>query len=242
MNQGLNIRPTCWLCLPMLLSACVFTDGGAKSGNTVSYAAEFRIIQIDASASAATQLAVHACAGLNNRKLGGSIFVQTDPDVAQARLDGAILGDELWLDTLNLQASATLTVADFLNECVAEFGGCLRYSYMNQQEILPAILTAAAALGVPPLADESPLTCPNPVLDATKVFAEKTTQLLSTQHVYENYLDQTSGIAMLNPGYNREDDDKADPDLIEDMPAVLIDFVFSRKLFVTYLVNEKWYP
>lgn len=205
--------------------------------DTEKYATSFRVVRIAAPATAATQLAVHACAGLANRKLGGSVFVQTDEDVAQSRIDGALLKDELWLDTLGLEPSATVSATDFLNECVAEFGGCVRYSYEKQQAILPAILTAAAALGVVPLADESPLQCQDPVLDATQVFKDKTTQLQATEYVYENHLADTTGLAMLNPGYDREPEDLANPSLIEDMPPALIDFVFARKLFVTFLVN-----
>lgn len=226
-------------CLALLLPlpACKATEENDRTVAQVEYAAEFRIVRIDASASTATQLAVHACAGLFNRRLGGSVFVQTDEDVPQSRIDGALLRDERWLETLNLTPAATVGFQEFLNECVAEFDDCVRYSYATQQEILPAILTAAAAQGAVPLDVEAPVACPAPVLDAVKVFADKPTQLLSTQYVYENFLAQTSGLAMLNPGYNREPKDLANPDMLEDMPVALIDFVFSRKLFVTFLIN-----
>jgi hypothetical protein len=255
------------LLLPMLLVACssskketestvdVAADGsGSGSGDTSTegsadasadttpepeptYAESFRIVRIDASASVPTQLAVHACAGLYNRREGGSIFVQTDPDVQQANIDGAALQDETWLPALGLSAAGTVTASDFLTECRAAFNGCVRYSYDTQHEILPAILTVAAAEGVPPLADEAPLPCANPTVDATVVFADKTTQLDATQFVYENYLGDTTGLAMLNPGYDRFAADKANPPLIDDMPTALVDFVFARKLFVIFLVN-----
>lgn len=232
--------------LPLLsvaLAALAASMPGCKSGGdenpgaTGNYAKAFRVVRISAPASAATQLAVHACAGLANRKLGGSVFVQTDEDVPQSRIDGAVLKDELWFASLGLTPSSTVGVAEFLTECVDMFNGCVRYSYEKQHEILPAILTASAALGVAPLADESPLQCKNPVLDATQVFKDKTTQYLSTKYVYENHLAQTTGIAMLNPGYEHAAEDLSNPKLIGDMSAALIDFVFSRKLFVTFLVN-----
>lgn len=229
--------------LYVTLAALATALPGCKSGDDANlapegnYATSFRVVRITAPASAATQLAVHACAGLANRRLGGSVFVQTDEDVPQSRIDGAVLKDELWFASLGLTPSGTVGAAEFLNECVEAFDGCVRYSYEKQHEILPAILTASAALGVPPLADESPLQCESPVLDATQVFKDKTTQLLSTQYVYENHLAQTTGIAMLNPGYEHEAADLSSPKLIGDMPTALIDFVFSRKLFVTFLVN-----
>ncbi len=219
------------------LASCDPEPAVSTSGEPIEYADAFRIVRIGTDASAATRLSVHACAGLNNRRLGGSVFVQTDTGVDQALLDGAFLQDEQWLPELGLSGSETVGADEFLNECVADFDGCVRYSYESQQEILPAILTASAALGVPPLADESPVSCDNPTLDATREFADRDTQLLSTQYVYDNYLDQTSGLAMLNPGYNREAEDLANPELIEDMPVALVDFVFARKLFVVFMIN-----
>ena len=62
--------------LALLLLACA-CDRGPR------YAESFTVVHIRAGDNVATQLAVHACAGLQNRRLGGSIFVQTDADVAQ---------------------------------------------------------------------------------------------------------------------------------------------------------------
>lgn len=208
----------------------------AKTGEAERYAEAFRVVRVDVSASVPTQLAVHACAGLRNRELGGSVFVQTDEDVPQSRIDGAGLKDELWLETLGLRPTGSEPYAEFLSACLADFG-CARYDYGAQQEILPAILTASAALGVVPLAEQSPLRCETPAFDAVQAFAGKDSQLASTRYVYENHLDKTTGLAMLNPGYDREPEDLANPGLIEDMPVALIDLVFSRRLFVVFLIN-----
>lgn len=221
--------------LAAALAACNTGDDKPAAGG--NYAKDFQIVYVDAAASPATQLAVHACAGLHNRKLGGSVFVGADPKVPQTRIDGAVSEDEAWLTQLNLTASSTVDTTTFLNECVETFGGCVRYTYAKQHEILPAILTTAAALGVPPLDDGAKVTCKAPTLDATQVFQDKTTQYLSTKYAYENYLHQTTGLAMLNPGYEHETEDLAHPALVDDMPPALIDFVFERKLFVTFLVN-----
>lgn len=214
--------------IALLLAAC---DDGPR------YAESFTVVHLRAGDSVATQLAVHACAGLQNRRLGGSVFVQTDADVPQATLDGALVDDGIWLEALGLAGEAELEAAPFLETCVKEARGCLRYSYAAQQEILPAILTVAAAKGLPPLADESPFPCERPDIDALELFAGQDTQLLSTEVARQTALAETSGLAMLNPGYDRHADDLSDPELIEDMPMALIDLVFSRKLFVTFLVN-----
>ena len=216
MKTWMHVSTAVGVAAMSLLAACKAAEDPERVADRVAYAEEFRTVRIDATASTATQLAVHACAGLFNRRLGGSVFVQTDEDVPMSRIDGALLRDEHWLATLGLAPAATVEYAAFLNECVTEFDGCVRYSYATQQEILPAILTAAAAHGVPPLDVETPIACPAPVLDAVEVFADKATQLLSTQYVYENLLAQTSGLAMLNPGYNHEPEDLANPDMHAD--------------------------
>ncbi|MFZ4739201.1 MAG: hypothetical protein ACOYM9_24810 [Bradymonadia bacterium] len=203
----------------------------------VNYAETFRAVRIDASFTPAEQLSVHACAGLYNARLGGSVLVVTDEDVPQAGIDGSFVRDELWLEPLELAPSETVPARDFLSACVADFGGCVRYTHTTQREFLPSILTAAAALGVPMLADESELSCLDPTFDATEVFAGFTTQREATEFVYQNFLGQTTGLAMLNPGYDRFASDLSAPALVDEMPVALIDFVFSRRLFVVFLVN-----
>ncbi|MCA9535847.1 MAG: hypothetical protein KC593_19310, partial [Myxococcales bacterium] len=236
MRTPLTLRQSHPLRVPApLLGACLALASWTCTPSA-RYADEFRTVHVRASDSVATQLATHACAGLYNRRLGGSVFVQSDADVPQAAIDGAIAQDELWLDALGLESARDQEVPEFLAECVADFG-CVRYSYEAQQEILPSIMTVAAVRGAPMLSDEAPIRCEDPLVDATLEFAGKDTQLLATQHVYENYLEQTTGLAMLNPGYNRSPADLANPEISENMSIALVDYVFERRLFVAFLVN-----
>jgi hypothetical protein len=224
-----------------LVGACgraeVSDDKGAAADTGATYAEAFRSVRVDASLSVPDQLAVHACAGLYNRRLGGSVFVQTDEDVPQSSIDGAVLRDEVWLETLGLTPSETVGAQAFLDGCVADFGGCVHYDYATQQTLLPAILTAAAATGVVPLSTGSIAACAAPNIDAVDVFADRATPIAATDYAREVYLKDTTGLAMLNPGYNRQPADLANPDVTDDMPVALVDLVFSRKLFVTFLVN-----
>jgi len=68
--------------------ACGDDDRG---GEVVRYASEFTAVEIDPGAPATLQLAVQACAGLYNRELGGSIYIQMEAH------------DEQWLDELDLE-------------------------------------------------------------------------------------------------------------------------------------------
>ena len=221
----------------IMLSACQSSAVTQPVPEGPSYADAFTIVHIDKTVDTPTQLAVHACAGLHNRELGGSIFVQTDEDVPSSKIDGAVANDQIWLAPLGLKAAATVPARDFLAQCVQRFNGCVAFSYPEQQEIMPAIFTSAAALGAVPVTNESELSCKSIALDARAVFADKKTQLLSTKYAYENYLTMTTGLAMLNPGYNQQPEDQSNPDINSDTQTALVDFVFSRKLFVTFLVN-----
>ncbi|UCD85545.1 MAG: hypothetical protein JSU92_04975, partial [Deltaproteobacteria bacterium] len=196
-----------------------------RGGEVVRYASEFTAVEIDPGAPTTLQLAVQACAGLYNRELGGSIYIQKEAH------------DEQWLDELDLEPSEVVNALDFLDECVAEFQSCVRYSYDDQQELLPSILTVAAALGAVPLDVGPTVACGDVAFDATLEFEERNTPYLATKYVFKNYIEQTTGLAMLNPGYDLHASDLSNPELTRDMPSAMVDFVFSQKLFVVFLVN-----
>lgn len=189
------------------------------------YAREFTVVEVDSAAPVTLQLAVQACVGLHNRRLGGSVYVRQEAH------------DDLWLNELELAPSAVVDAGDFLDACVAEFPACVRYAYGDQQELLPPILTVAAALGAVPLDVGLNVPCEEVVFDATVEFAGRNTPYLATKFVFDNYVEHTTGLAMLNPGYDPHASDLANPEMTGDMRPAMVDFVFSQKLFVVFLVN-----
>jgi hypothetical protein len=212
----------------------VHADGGAggdaSGGPDGGVGREFTVVVVDPEAPAALQLAVQACAGLHNRRVGGSIYIRTEDNDGQ------------WLDELDLKPKEAVNAPDFLKACVAAFPACVRYSYKDQQKLLPNILTVAAALEAVPLDVGLPVACENAAFDAVVEFRERNTPYLATKYVFEKYATQTAGLAMLNPGYNLNDGNPSNPALTRDMPSAMVDFVFSRKLFVVFLVNGCWKP
>jgi hypothetical protein len=145
--------------------------------------------------------------------------------------------DEEWLVELALEPKEVVGALDFLDACVTKFPSCVRYSHHDQQRLLPNILTVAAALGAVPLDAGLAVACGEVVFDATVEFKEKNTPHLATKHVFEGYVGQTTGLAMLNPGYDLNDSNLSDPQLTREMSSALVDFVFSQRLFVVFLVN-----
>ncbi|MFO0757958.1 MAG: hypothetical protein U0359_15790 [Byssovorax sp.] len=185
----------------------------------------FTVVHVDPGAPAPFQLAVQACAGLHNRSAGGSVYIEADAH------------DTTWLTELALSPTATINASDFLTSCVAAFPACVRYDYASQQALLPSIVTVAAALGAVPLDSSLNVPCSNVVFDAPVELKDKNTPALATELVFDKYGAQTTGLAMLNPGYDQHPKDPANPPLTGDMKPALVDFVFSQKLFVAFLVN-----
>ena len=204
----------------MGMLACTKTEPAAAVAPT-----GFTVVDVDATSSPAFQLAVQACAGLHNRQRGGSVYVRASDH------------DAVWLDELALKPEATVPDADFLNTCLATFPACVRYDYKTQQTLLPSILTAAVALDAVPLDAGLTVTCGQVALDAQTVFHDLNTPYLATKYVFEHYAKSTTGLAMLNPGFDTGPDNPANPKVNHDMGPALVDYVFSRKLFVVFLTN-----
>ncbi len=183
------------------------------------------VVRVEPSLPPPTQLAVAACAGLHNRKAGGSVYLDSDPHA---------LG---WLGELGLAAAATVGAEEFLSACVTAFPTCVRYDYAKQQALLPNVLTVAAALGAVPLDAGLKPSCASPVFDAVAELADKSSPPLATKYVFSKFGAQTTGLAMLNPGYELSPSSPKSPALNRNMSPALVDLVFSEKLFVAFLVN-----
>jgi len=207
----------------LLLSACSEPRDLPEPSSGAVHA--FTVADIGPETPPAVQLAVQACAGLYNRRRGGSVYTRMNDK------------DSRWLDALGLKPAEVVRAADFLETCVTEFPACVRYAYAAQQELLPSILTVGAVLGAVPLDEGAAGMCGNVVFDAVAEFEERDTPYLAAKHVYETYGGDTTGLAMLNPGYDADDPRVWDPAISKDMDPSMVDFVFSEKLFVIFLVN-----
>jgi len=183
------------------------------------------VVDIATEADPALKIAVQACAGLRNRESGGSVFTRMNDK------------DLHWIEELELHPTQVMTARQFLDACTTETTRCVRYSYDDQRALLPNILTAGAVLEAIPIAVEMDIPFGDVVFDATAAFTEHNTPYLATKYVYEHFVDKTTGLAMLNPGYSISEGPVWDPELHEDMNPAMIDFVFSEKLFTMFLVN-----
>lgn len=221
-----ELSPPGWgLVAGLLAAAALLASCGEPEPEPPTPAKKLTVVQVDSQTSPPLQLAVQACAGLSNRKQGGSVYVQSDAH------------DQAWLQELALKPTATASATEFLKTCRAAFPSCVRYNYQTHQQILPSLLTAAAVLEAVPLDDTLAAGCAKVALDATPTFLDKNTPYLATQYVFEQYGKKTTGLAMLNPGYEQAPKDPGKAKIAGPMRPALVDLVFSRKLFALFLVN-----
>jgi hypothetical protein len=229
--------PRVMIACAALAASCGENDGaGTKSDLPPACAAydasrpkpapgPFTVVHVEPDAPPPFQLAVQACAGLHNRSAAGSVYVDADPH------------DLTWLDDLGWVPAKTVGADEFLRSCVAAFPACVRYDYKGQQPLLPNILTAAAALGAVPVDGSLPVPCDSPVFDALAELKDASTPAAATRYVFDRYGAQTTGLAMLDPGYDAQPQDPGSPAMTREMKPALVDFVFAQRLFVVFLVN-----
>jgi len=183
------------------------------------------VVDIGSDLPVPLRIAVQAGVGMYNRKHGGPIYTHMDGN------------DPMWMEELKLEPDEIMTATEFLDICMKEFPRCVRYSYEEQQTLVPNILTVGAVLEAIPIDVGMDSQDSEIVFDATETFRALNTPHLATEYVYFNYVNDTTGLAMLNPGYSRGQERVWDPEMVGDIDPYLVDFIFSNKLFVIFLVN-----
>lgn len=182
----------------------------------------------------ATIAAVQVCAGLFNRNKSSaqSAYTIMHPEDLQ------------WLSFVvpgvpvppKYTSIAAFIAACFASPAVAT--GRIRYNFSSQQAIVPNLLTVAAVLDAVPLEDDSPFLPPAlpVVFDALSVWAEFS-PLNATQYVYEHFVNSTTTLAKMNPGYDLQSHPlNPNPPLTGQPDLSLTDYIVSARLFNFYLV------
>ena len=104
--------------------------------------------------------------------------------------------------------------------------GCIRFnaSRTGQQLITPNIVTLAAVLDAIPLQDGDPLAAQLPLIfDAVEVF-KGYSAMQATEYMHKHYGNQTSSMAMVNPGFDVHGPSKTNPLLTKSLEPGLIDY------------------
>jgi hypothetical protein len=234
----MNGIKTTWIVASLALAAVLFSDPALASGPVPAYSSgvhPLTVVDIASETRPAMLIAAQACAGLYNRKFGGSVYTRMSSRIKYFNFPAD--KDSKWMEELGLKPDQIMDADRFLDACVAEFPRTVRYSYEGQRRLLPNILTVGAVLDAIPLDEKMEVKGGKVVFDATVEFKERNTPYLATNYVYENFVNDTTGLAMLNPGYDITDKKVWDPAINKEMNTVMVDLVFAKKLFVIFLIN-----
>jgi hypothetical protein len=180
------------------------------------------------------QISVSACSGLFNRNIdieGPAYLLWNQNDVD-------------WLaDTAGIVNPETTSISDFLKTCLSSssISGYIRYNRTSQAEVVPNIITLAAMLNAIPLQDDDAALLDNSpalVFDALTAW-DGFSSLNATKFVFDNYGEQTSTIAIMNPGYDQSVAQRHPftPPLTGEPNAKLVDYIVKEKLFNFYFIE-----
>ena len=193
------------------------------------------VVDLRLSTTVATKLAVLTCAGLFNRDetvAGAAYTIGADGHLPNPGGGG---NDLAWFNDTVGPLPAFTPVDAFLDTCLSKVAkGYIRYNATENQLVMPNIITLAGVLDAVPL--ETPPTVVNVplALDASATFAGATS-LSATKWVYDRFVNQTSGLAKLNPGFDVHGAHKLNPPLTQPPHVMLADYAVKQRLFTFWL-------
>lgn len=176
-----------------------------------------------------TKINVQICSGLMNRD-ERDVTVYTLMDEPY---------DSDWLADAEGVTNPELTSTDeLLSICTGAaeqiIQGYILYDYHLQQVLVPNLITLAAIKDALLLESTDPLTASLPLLFDAVTAWEGYNAVNSTSYMYENYINQTSTLAWMNPGYDQHQDPK-NPPITHDLNPKLIDYIVKIKIFNFYM-------
>lgn len=193
-------------------------------------------IGFKSSPSLATKIAAQVCVGLFNRNtdIAGPVYT-----LMNSR-------DIIWLEDIEgIPHPEIMPTSDFLTKCLHTRNsidnspmakGYIRYNATSQQILVPNIITLAAVLDAVPLEDGHPdIKNTSMVFDALKEF-EGFAAYNATLYMHMHYVNRTTTIAMMNPGYDTSKH-PFNPPLTRKPNPGLIDYIVKERLF-TFFLNQ----
>ena len=178
-----------------------------------------------------TKVSVQTCSGLLNRGDTSVYTLLTEPF------------DSDWLfDTEGVSNPALTSIDDFLKLCLADknVNGYILYDYKAQQILVPNLVTLSSVLNAVLLEASSPAVAgATLVYDAVKEW-EGFTGLDASRYMYEHYVNQTTTLAFMNPGYNGFEN-ATNPPVTGNLEPGLIDYIVKERIFNFYL-NDACIP
>ena len=180
------------------------------------------------------QIAVKSCVGLMNRNTASPAYLLRD-----ANPEGT---DYSWLQlTENITNPPLTPVTEFLTTCLEQASSSryILYNAQTQQKLVPIITTLAGVLDAVPfhIGDPRPPNAKTLAFNASETFKDFE-PVDATRYAYERYVNETTGLSKLNPGYESQSGKAIlNPKIVKGPETGLIDYIVYAKLFNIYLVQ-----
>jgi len=142
-----------------------------------------------------------------------------------------------WLNDTEPDVTATdISVPAFLDECYASgaLKGYIKYNYTEQKAVIPNLVSMAAVMDSVILEDGDDGIGLDLVFDATAEW-KSFDAFDATTYMFENYIQNTTGLCKSNPGLDVHGNHPLNPPLTGDMNVGLMDFVVKNRLFNFFL-------
>jgi len=145
--------------------------------------------------------------------------------------------DSQWLEDIhNITDPKLKTVDELISICFSTTSvvkGYILYNYTIQQALVPNLITLSGLLDAVLLEDHF-ATMDTPLLYDANVEWVGYTALDASRYVYDNYVNFTSTLAFMNPGYDNAAYPR-DPPLTGTLQPGLIDYITKNRIFNFYL-------
>lgn len=183
------------------------------------------------SISIQNKINIQICSGFMNEdvRTGEAVYTLQDEPY-----DSDWLKDTEDIDTINLTDIDTL-----LTKCLEinnMIKGYILYDYKLQQVLVPNLITLASVTNALLLESNDPLISKLPLLFDAITEWKDFNAVDATSYMYDNYINSTSTLGWMNPGYDQHQDPR-NPPITHDLNPKLIDYIVKAKIFNLYMNN-----
>ena len=152
--------------------------------------------------------------------------------------------DMAWFNRVgDMNGNTTTNEVDFptfVKPCV---GKQIKYDFKGQRAILPNLITLAGVLDAILIEETDEMfDASNVVFDAVETFGlNHTSAKDATEWVFDRYINNTTGLAKMNPGLDVHSSHHFNPPLDQGIDFGLSDYIVKERLF-TFFLNDGCIP
>jgi len=182
------------------------------------------------------RIAAQVCAGLVNRN---------DSSLPPVYTIFSPVDLQWLLDISGISAPNISSLSSFFPLCLhgksSPAKGFIRYNASEQRAVLPNIITLAAVLDAVPLEDGDPAIGNAALIFDALSSWKNYSDLNATEYMWKYFVNSTSGMAKMNPGYQNMSQHPLYPPLTGELDPGFIDYIVKERLF-NFFLNQGCIP